>query len=105
MYSKVQALQDRWKNAVGPKAWDRISKEQDFPVISRANIRGVNTILARGGLPLIPVPEELKPPSSGLGAKADAILEDARLALAQKVPRAAVVDRLKQAGIDEKFLE
>jgi hypothetical protein len=105
MYSKVQALQDRWKNAVGPKAWDRISKEQDFPVISRANIRGVNTILQRGGLPLIPVPEELKPPPSGLGAKADAILEDARLAIASKVPRAAVIDRLKQAGIDEKYLE
>jgi hypothetical protein len=104
MYSKVQALQDRWKNAVGPKAWDRISKEQDFPVISRANIRAVNTILARGGLPPIPVPDELKAPASGLGAQADALLEDARLALAQKVPREAVVERLKKAGIDEKLL-
>jgi hypothetical protein len=104
MYSKVQALQDRWRNSMGPKAWDRVSKEQEFPVISRANIAAVNTILERGGMPKLPVPDNLKTPTSGLGDAADKVLEDARLAIAQKVPRAAVIERLKQQGISESAL-
>jgi hypothetical protein len=104
MYSKVQALQDRWKNALGPRAWNRISQEQNFPVISRANIAAVNTILQRGGLPPVPVPDDMKAPVSGLGSPADAMLEDARLALAHKVPREQVIDRLRKAGIDERLL-
>jgi hypothetical protein len=46
----------------------------------------------------------MKTPVSGLGSSADAMLEDARLALAHKVPRAQVIERLKQAGIPESEL-
>jgi hypothetical protein len=105
MYSKLVALQDRWKNSLGPEAWDRISRSQGFPVVSRKNLEAVNVILKRGGLDPIPVPPTMETPKSGLGEASDKILEDARLALhTPGVQRADVVKILKDHKIPESAL-
>lgn len=97
IYSKVAALQDRYKNAMGTKAWERVSKENNFPVISAKNREAVNVILKRGGLPELS-PEPAKGGTQGNGG--DMILQHARDALAQGAPKEAVFKRLQEAGID-----
>lgn len=101
IYSKVAALQDRYKNAMGTKAWEKASKENNFPVISAKNREAVNVILKRGGLPELP-PEPAKGGTQGNGG--DVMLQHARDALALGAPRAAVLQRLQDAGVDPSGL-
>lgn len=102
IYSKVAALQDRYKNAMGTKAWEKVSKEQNFPVISAKNREAVNTILKRGGLPELP-PEPAKGGTQGSGG--DAILQHARDAIAQGADPIAVKKQLvEKFGVDPSGL-
>lgn len=98
IYSKVAALQDRYKNAMGTRAWEKIARDNNFPVISAKNTQAVNTILQRAGMQPLPAPV------SGQGNGADTMLQHARDAIAQGAPRDAVLQRLQQAGIDASGL-
>lgn len=54
IYSKVAALQDRFKQAMGTRAWEKVAKDNNFPVISEKNRDAVNVILKRGGMQPLP---------------------------------------------------
>lgn len=103
IYSKVAALQDRYKNAMGTKAWEKVSKENNFPVISAKNREAVNTILKRGGLPELP-PEPPQNGAASQGNGSDVLLQHARDAIALGAPKDAVLKRLQEGGVDPSGL-
>lgn len=49
MASKINALQDRWKQATGPSGWNKITK--DFPIVHGKSAEGLDAIFERAGKP------------------------------------------------------
>jgi hypothetical protein len=49
MQSKINALQDRWKQATGPTGWNKIAK--DFPIIQGKSSAALDSIMERDGRP------------------------------------------------------
>lgn len=95
MKSKINALQDRWKTAMGPTGWMRAVGQapQDFNIIQNESQKQYDKILGVQ-------PNAAAAPGSGTRPGASDALAQARDAIARGADRNAVIQRLQQMGIN-----
>ncbi len=80
MQSKINALQSRYKQAMGPKQYTRATESGDFPIVQEKSIGALNEILKRDGRPPYSVEKPAtKPTAAPPKPAADALRGDPNL--------------------------
>jgi hypothetical protein len=115
MQSKINALQDRWRQATGAGGWKKVTAAGDFPIVAQKSQDAMGEIMKRAGH-AAPGPAPAEPggrPAASASAPApqaagsrpqgisdDQILSEAKAAIAAGKDKGAVIERVRGWGVN-----
>jgi hypothetical protein len=119
MQSKINALQDRWRQATGAGGWKKVTAAGDFPIVAKKSLDAMSEIMKRAGH-AAPGPAPAEPggrPAASISAPApqaagsrpqnisdDQILSEAKAAIAAGKDRTAILARVRAWGVNPSGL-